>query len=57
MVYFKIRSNEITSNSDRTETQKNVHFRALFCPKVEQEIRKAKVKKSNASKILLFTND
>jgi len=57
MVDFKIRSNEITSNSDRTETQKNVHFRALFCPKVEQEIRKAKVKKVMRRKFYFFSKD
>ena len=57
MVDFKIRSNEITSNSDGTGTQKNVHFRALFCPKVEQELRKAKVKKVMLRKFYFFSKD
>jgi hypothetical protein len=57
MVDFKIRSNEITSNSDGTGTQKNVHFRALFCPKVEQELRKAKVKKVMLRKFYFFSKE
>ena len=40
MVGFKIGTNEITSKPHGIRTKKNVHFRALPCPKVEQRRRR-----------------